>query len=547
MFIILVPVLTLWGLLFQSGFYAYADQHFPLSTAIPPNSIASIIPLNGFSFDRIFLTFPYFIFAHFTSNISIIEKGFLYYTFLVYSILCYAFSSIVINYYQKEITPISGFKKNSGKLIIFVLAYSNLSALNLNADGGTWSDSIILIIIAISVVLLMGKKANWKTYMTVTGMMMLSFLLDPDYIPMYWIAIFVVSFVKSVMVRNVKAVVYSVLSISLSTVSIFYLYLQSLLTGPLTLSGFSALGYRAYSSSQVAYDSSNISLYNVFILFGHIWSTIVYSPPSVLSVKNIFDLYSLYNPVQVLIVPGALFYIWLIALVSVPLFSFSSLLFRSTRRTAIQFISLFIVAYLITEEWNIPVVYNLIFRLVGLPVIGSAIGTTFSLPGHFLNLMAFAYLPLFSLGVLTIIHYSDKIHFERVKDDVGIRFIIGIEDKKRGYARRTIHAKTLVVVFIIVSLVSLSGWQAFNGSYYPMRDSPGSFLEGNAVAPKGVFTPTEINGSVIAAYNLVGTNFSEGYNTLWIGGPSVNEFTYAGPPDRVAESGLSFLTNYTYT
>lgn len=540
-------MISLWDLLFHPGLYAYADQHFPLSTAIPASSITSLSPMNGFSFDRLFLTWPYFLLTPFTGNIAIIEKGFLYYTFLIYSAMCFLFAYIMVNYYSEYVKPLTTLKKNGSILVIFILAYSNLSALNLNADGGTWADSIILLMIAISVVLILKEDRKMNAYLPITGMMMLSSLLDPDYMPMFWIAIFVVSLFKSIAVGNIRAVSYSILSMAVSAFSIFYLYLQSSLTGSLSLSGFNALGYRTYSASGLAFDSGNINFYNVFILFGHLWSTIVYAPPSILSIKNIFDLSSLYSPAQVLIVPGTLFYLWIIALASVPFFAFLSLLFKSTRKQAIPFFSLFVVAYLITEEWNIRVIYEAIYRFTELPIFGSAIGTAFSLPGHFLNLMAFAYLPLFSLGIITIIHHSDKIHVHSIMDENGTGIILKIENAIRMPIKKGDRVKTLVVIIIITSLVSLAGWQAFSGSYYPMRDSPGSFLEGNSVDPKGAFSPTEINGSVIHAYNLVASNYTQGYNSIWIGGPSINEFTYSGPQNSVSESGLSYLTSNNLT
>jgi hypothetical protein len=545
--IIIVPLLTLWDLLFKPGLYAYADQHFPLSTVVPSSYIISLSPIGGFAFDRLFLSFPYFLFERFTGSIFIIERAFLYYTFLIYAVLCYVFSSVAVRYYSREVKPLSDLKKNGGKAVIFIIAYSNLSALNLNSDGGTWADSIILILIAISIILILQDGINWKIYSAITGMMILSFLLDPDYIPMFWIAVVVISVVKSIMGKNIRKTAYSIVSIALSSAAIAYLYLQSSMTGLLSSSGFNALGYRAYPSSLPGFGYLNINFYNVLILFGHSWSTIVFAPPSIISAHNIFDLPSLYSPAQVLIVPGIVYYLWLIALVSLPIIAFSSLIFKTTRNRAIPILTLFIVTYLITEEYNIGIVYHFIFIFTKIPVIGSAIGTAFSLPGHFLNLMAFTYLPLFSLGSLTIIYYSDRIHVSKIISSTSEVFQITLDKTNDVIVKNRSRIRTLIVVMIIASLMSLAGWQAFNGSYYPMRSSPGSFLEGNAVEPKGVFSPTPINGSVLEANNIVNANYSEGYNTLWLGGPSIDEFTYAGPQNSVSESGLSYLLENNLT
>jgi hypothetical protein len=540
---VIVPLLSLWNLLFHPGLYAYADQHFPLSSEIPPYYIISTNPLNGFAFDRIFITWPFYIFSLFTNSIAIAERLFLYYTFFLYSVLCYVFATLAVNFYSEKIHALSLLERNGGKLAIFIVEYSNLSALNLNADGGTWSDSIILILVSISIILILRDNLKLRTYFIISGLMILSFLLDPDYVPMFWLAVFVVSVFRSVIEwREFKRIAFSVLSIIISSISLIYLYLQALLFGPLTVSGFNALGYRDYSPGTVAFLSSNITPYNVLILFGHLWSTIVYAPPSIIFARNIFNLPSLYNPPQIIVVPGIMYYIWLIALASIPVVAFSTVLLKSTRKVAIPVLMLFIVAYLVTQEWNFKIIYNSLHLLISIPVFGSAIGTSLSLPGHFINLLAFTYLPLFAFGVLTIIFYSSRIHFIYETEQQSSLLKVTLEELFKAQKGRKREAKTFVSIVIIVLLVSLAGWQAFNGSYYPMRASPGSFLLGNSVEPKGVFSPTVINESVINAYDIVVSNYRNNYNTLWIGGPSINEFTFAGAPNNVAEGGLAYLT-----
>lgn len=542
--IFLLPLLTLWYLLFHPGLYAYADQHFPLSTKLPASSVVSLSSLNGFSFDRLFLTWPYYIFSIFTTSMAVIERLFLYYVFLIYAFLCYVFSSIAVSYYSNRVHNLSSLERNGGKLIILIVAYSNLSALNLNSDGGAWADSVILILISISIILILNDSRSLRPYMIISGLMLFSILLDPDYLPMFWLAVILVSLVKGLMRRReLRGIAYSFFSVFVSIISIAYLYLQGLLSGSLTTSALGALGYRAYSAGSVAFYSSNITPYNVLILFGHIWSTIVYAPPSVLLYRNIFNLPTLYYPAQVIAVPGPEYYLWIVTLASIPILAFSSLIFKSTRKVALPIFALFIIAYLITQEWNFRIIYDALHFLVDLPVFGSSIGTSLSLPGHFINLIAYTYLPLLSLGALTLIYYSSRrmVYVRRDNKQSGLTF--SIDKRDRLDRNRKPKVKTAVSILVIFLLLSLAGWQAFSGSNYPMRASPGSFLPGNSVDPKGVFAPTEINGSVIKAYNIAASNYSAGYNTLWIGGPSVNEFTYSPPPDSVSEGSLSYLVS----
>jgi hypothetical protein len=593
-FVLLVPLLSLWGLIFKPGLYAYADQHFPLSTTIPAYFIITTNPLGGFSFDRIIVTWPYFIFSSIANNIGFIERSFIYYTFALYSLLCYAFAYLSVDLFSRKIRKLSPFLENGGKLIIFILAYSNLSALNLNADGGTWADSIILILISISIVLLLREGNGIRIYLFISGLMLISFLLDPDYVPMFWIAVVAVSIVAGIIQRELRRIAYSVASVLISTLSILYLYLQAYWSAPPSLSAFNAfnaIGYRSFSLF-----TANINYYNVLILFGHLWSTLVYSPPSILFYKNIFNLPALYSPAQVIVVPGITYYLWIAGLSLVPIISFSSLVFKSTRKLALPVLLVFFIAYIITQEMNFKWLYFGLHHLVYLPVIGTAIGTTLSLPGHFINLIAYSYLPLFSLGILSILSVSEtpfwigrKSRLNRKREtenrinivasfnsvkrrtdqrqkesfisfsialslyrypgkrnrrkDVKTLPNVRLHLKGRSNGKRNIYTLRAAAVIVVIFLfISLAGWQAFNGSFYPMRASPGSFLEGDAVPPKGVFSPTDVSPAVLGAYDMVTAGYN-GYSTIWIGGPSVSEFTWATPPENIQTSGLEELTS----
>jgi len=588
-FVLFVPLLSLWGFIFKPGLYAYGDQHFPLSTTIPAYSIITSNPLGGFSFDRIVITWPYFIFSSISNNIGFIERGFIYYTFALYSLFCYAFAYLSVDLFSKKVRKLTPLVENGGKLIIFILAYSNLSALNLNANGGTWSDSIILILISISTVLLLREGNGIRIYLLISGLMLISFLLDPDYVPMFWIAVVAVSIVSGIIQKELRRIAYSVASVLISTLSILYLYLQAYWSAPPSNFGFNALGYRSFSLF-----TANINYYNVLILFGHWWSTLVYSPPSILFYKNIFNLPALYSPAQVIVVPGITYYLWIAGLSLVPIISFSSLVFKNTRMLALPVLVVFFIAYIISEEMNFKWIYFGLHHLVYLPVIGTAIGTTLSLPGHFINLIAYSYLPLFSLGILSILSFSEtpfwigrKSNLKRKKETENrinivasfnsarrrtdqrqkesfISFSIALslyrypgkrnrrKDIKtfpnvrlhlrgRINGKRNIYTLRAAAIIVVIFLfISLADWQAFNGSFYPMRASPGSFLEGDAVPPKGAFSPTEVSSAVLGAYDMVTAGYN-GYSTIWIGGPSVSEFTWAAPPDNIQTPGLKEL------
>ncbi len=540
LFIMVIPVITLWGLLFRPGLYAYADQHFPLSSAIPPFSIASTNPLNGFSFDRLFITWPLPLLSVFTNSIAITERIFLYYTFLLFALLCYAFAALAVDFYSSNVNVLTSFKRDIGKLAIFIVAYSNLSALNLNADGGTWADSIILILISISVILILKKESGLRTFFPIIAFMLLSALLDPDYIPMFWISIIFISIIVGISRKKPSIAAYGIISVLISTLSILFLYMQASTASTLTTSGFNALGNRPFSTAS-EYLAGNISFYNVFLLLGHSWSTLVYAPPSVLVGKVTYNAKTLYDPAQVITTGGIFFYLWIFSLLLLPIIAFSSLLYRSTRKFALPVIAPLLVAYIITQEWNFRFIYSALKYFTYIPVVGSAIGTSLSIPGHFINLIAFLYLPLFALGVSHIIYYSGRVRLTFHRYANRVVFTCSLRKNVIKSKSRISGLRKYVAVTIIIILVSVGGWQSFNGSYYPMRASPGSFLQGNAIEPKGVFSPTCVNESVIHAYDLVVSNYSQGYNTIWIGGPSVNEFTWAPPPLSVSLNSLQYL------
>ncbi|MCL5786539.1 MAG: hypothetical protein M1151_07755 [Candidatus Thermoplasmatota archaeon] len=515
-----------------------------MSSSVPPFSIVYTSPLTGFSFDRLFVTWPYLVFSSLTTNLALTIRLFLYYTFLLYSTLCFTVAYLAADLYSRRINPLNGFQKNAGMIAIYILAYSNLSALNLNADGGTWSDGLILLFIVISILLIIRNEGTLRTYLPIGGLMILSFLMDPDYTPMFWTAVLGTSLIEAYSHRSVRSIAFAFIAIFLSSLSIGYLYLQADLSSQLAVSGFNVLGYRDFSPSTVSYFANNITPFNVLLQFGHIWSTIVYAPPSILLYGNVPFQPTIYSPPQVLVVGGVVFYLWIFALIAVPLISFSSLLYSSTRKFALPILLPFIIAYLITQEWNFRFIYASLHYLSYIPIFGSAIGTSLSLPGHFINFLVFLYIPLFSLGAFQLIYYADKVEVRRGTPRNQATHTVRV---RRGVLPKRDNrpdGKTLLAAGIVIALLILGGWQAFNGSFYPMRASQGSFLLGNSIEPKGVFAPTAVNSSVIQAYNLVISNYSEGYNTLWIGGPTVNEFTWAPPQMSVSLSNFTYLSSH---
>jgi hypothetical protein len=542
-----VPIVTTRGILFESGFYSYSDQIFPLSTTISSVIISTHITL-GFPFDRLIIGFPYYLFSFFSRSIGFISRAFLFYTFLLYSALCYVFSSLVVDFYSKHINKISTIKRELSKIPIFVFAYSNLSAMQLNADGGTWSDSIILILIAISIILILSYTENISIYWIISAFLILTFLLDPDYAPMFMVSILTISSMNHIINKNTRrSFTYAFLPIFLSIIPLVFLYFQSSFISVISFGGFNSMGYRAYTPGDVAFFSGNINYYNVLFLLGHFWSTLTFSPPSILFNPNKIPYFpSIYYPAQVLLPNNILTVVWYISIISIPILSLSSLLFKRLRKYTLSIFPLVIIAYLMTQEWDFRFIFYSIRYLSYLPFIGNAIGTSFALPGHFINMLAYVYLTLFSLAVTSIIDSYEDLHILVIRKSHSLDINIWYDKIKRNTKKDMKLAKPFIAMFIVTFLVALAGWQAFNGSLYPMRANPGSYLIGNGVEPKGSLSPTLVNNSVIKAYDIVTTNYScmnysSQYNTLWIGGPYANDFPYEKPPLQVSVSSLSYI------
>ena len=100
-------------------------------------------------------------------------------------------------------------------------------------------------------------------------------------------------------------------------------------------------------------------------------------------------------------------------------------------------------------------------------------------------------------------------------------------------------------MIFITFVILFSGWQAFDGTFYPARAPDSTY--GNHVANIGGFTPIQVNSSVIYAYNLISSQKSD-FNILWIGGPEYNNRVYESPHPTTSIPDLSYITsnNMTY-
>ncbi len=525
--ILIIPLIALRGFLFKSGYYFYADQGWPLSNYLYASGVLSFNSLSGFSFSRLIIDWPYYILTILTGNVIITERIFIYYTFVLYTIFAYIFATMVTSKFLQnrkkyEITIV--------KFIIVLFIFSNFTALNLNADGGSFADGLNIIFIAIILLAFISWKNMRMAFLLSTILLTISILVEPDYTTFYIISIIIGSVIAGLINKDfIYRFKYAVLTIISAVIPVSFVILDLVLTAGIG-SSISAVGaLRVYNYGTISFFSGNIKPLYPLILIGHLWSTIVYAPPNILFYGNkISFVKSLMHPSQLLLPAGFITYLWLFTLIMIPVISLVSIIFKKTRKITFPVIILFLIFYAMSIVYYIKPLFYLEMYISQIPVIGGSIGTTLSLPGHIINVIASMYYILFSITIVNLINTKVNLKVEHDKDKLNLNIVIvkNYLENFKGKKYLKNNKFQLFVIIFIVFIVLFSGWQAFDGSFYPAR-APDT-ASGNNVANIGSFTPLNINSSVIHAYDFISSQ-KENFNILWIGGPAFSNRVYESP------------------
>ncbi len=543
-FIFILPLISLWGFLFVSGYYFYADQGWPLSNYIYANGILSFNSLSGFSFSRLIVDWPYYIITLFTNNIEIIERIFIYYTFVLYTLFAYILASMITS---KLLKTKNKYETKLIKFIIVLFIFSNFTALNLNADGGSFSDGLNIIFIAMILFAFIAWKNMRLAFLLSTILLTISILVEPDYTTFYIISILIGSIIAGLLnkdfIYRFKYALLSIFTVIIPVLFILYgMYMTSSTGAPVLALG----AVRIYNRGAIAFFSGNIKPLYPLILIGHRWSTIVYAPPNILLYGDkISSVKALMYPSQLLLPPGFITDLWFFTLIMIPVLSIISIIFRHSRKITFPVLVLFIIFYIMSLVYIIKPVYNLEYYLSSLPLIGSSIGTTLSLPGHIINVLACMYYILFSVTLIELFNRlsGSRITLEYKKQEDNSNTNNKLKIISRKFPLNGKQLKIIIAVFITF-IVLFSGWQAFDGTFYPAR-APDS-IYGNHVNDIGGFTPIQINSSVIYAYNLISSQKSN-FNILWIGGPEYNNRGPESPHPTANIPDLSYITSNNMT
>ncbi|MEM4067731.1 MAG: hypothetical protein QXV17_12820, partial [Candidatus Micrarchaeaceae archaeon] len=190
----MLTVISLRTFIFGYGFYDYADQFWSPSLNHPGifqiTYQGSYIPILGLG--REFITWPAMIIEDFFLNPVFQGKAFTIYTFIIFIAFSYVLAELLFRLLSSYVHPKTGFiGKELIEAFFVVIIYSNIAIMNLNVDGGTFSDGLIMLLIAISIVFSLLSKSKLLTLAVTSSLMSLSILLDPDYYILFVVAIFV--------------------------------------------------------------------------------------------------------------------------------------------------------------------------------------------------------------------------------------------------------------------------------------------------------------------------------------------------------------------
>jgi hypothetical protein len=372
----------------------------------------------------------------------------------------------------------------------------------------------------------------------------ISILIEPDYTTFFILAILFGSIIAGFLNKDlIYRFKYAFLAILSSVISIFFVIYGLYLTAGIGTSVSSVGALRIYNFATVSFFSGNITPLRSLILVGHFWSTVVYAPPSILLYSHkIRYVNSLMYPSQLLLPNGFTTYLWLFTIIMIPILSLLSLIFKATRKISFPVTLLFVLFYTMSMVYYIKPLFYIELYLSNLPVVGNAIGTTLSLPGHIINVIAAMYYILFSITIINILNKRIHINLSKANNKLNIHIEIFEDIIKRTNSKFKIRNNKfkVFIVFFLLFIVLFSGWQAFDGSFYPARAPEVS--NGNGVANIGAFTPVSVNSSVIHAYNLISSQ-SERFNIIWIGGPEYSERPYGGAHSGAKIPNLAFLTS----
>ena len=523
--------ISLRDFLLGSGYYEYADQHWPPLGSIYPTGYFSPSPLtsNGFlyplQFSRDFITFPIGLFHVISLNSLAQEKLFFIYSFVLFLLLAYVFAALIVHYALKTLrTKLSVWKTELARVLIVLSLFTNLYFIYMTVDGGTVTGCLIGIFIGISALLLLAEDDFLTALACSVVLSSLGFLLDPSNAFTVLVTLGLAVFLRSIVRKEGLPAFFTHLgqlllaSVPTALFLVYFFY-------PTLGHGFAvALDYpvRPFSLSGIQEFASYTTLPNVLRLTGYAWTTVTFTPPSILWYSGSYSqLPGLQSPTTILIAPGSLTQVWLLALFAPFVLACVSLMIRRLRPLTAPFGVILLVCVLLTQWPWIPPAAALVSWVAALPLIGPLVGEALYFPYLFMLGESIAILVLSGCLIVSLItdelRVADRI-VPRCRPYRGPREgqgTVGIGGSRHPYGRpRSIRGRArYVAVAVVAILLVLPGWQALDGSYFPSRAwSP--YVTGNGVPNAGPFEPLNAPPGVDALLSYF-YHLSGAFNIYW--------------------------------
>jgi hypothetical protein len=512
---VLLLVISLRSFVFAPGYFVYADQFWMLRSNLPNSETfvpllftsGRVTPSYFFQFTRDFLSWPSIAILALAPSYQAAIRSFVLYTFVLYVGLAWITSETLVRALEVRTRYIVTLRSREFVKFAFVVAaFTNFVAIQYNADGGTLSDGLILLILVLEVVIFFGR-VGLRESLTVGGLLGITLLLDPDYFLLSLIALGCIALVSAcVQGQFVARMRGYVVALAVSLPVLLFVLEGIVVTSPPVVTTL----YRPISDALEL--SHNLNVYTALSLTGYGWPTATMGPPSILWSGPISTQHAIGSPTNVLAPPGLVTGFWLLATMTLPILAFGTLLRSGIRKFTMPACVMGLLGVVLALYPQNPLLYQAFAGIATLPTMGPFFGTSVAVPDHFLILVAACYLVAAPSMLFNLIG-SDTFHVETSSPHPTVKAGGRVSSRLRSWTPQRRRRTQKVVAVAAVALVLFSGWQALDGSYYPARAENSTFV-GNGVPNVGAYTPFTLPVGTLQAYNFLFAN-GTGFNVYW--------------------------------
>jgi len=552
----LLSFISLRVLILSPGFYDYSDVHWGIIAT--PHLLGTFSPFHtaaGFvlyGFMRDIVSWPYYIMYQLGIPMDAIERILLMYSFTLYFVIAFRLSDYIITSLEDRSNfRIGAWERFGLSFIVSIFAFANLAAMNYNVDGGTFTDGLILLFMSCAIAVLLFQTNRNRKIALLSFFIIISTLLDPDYF-IYFLILIVFGLVASGLMENNirKNMLVGVIVTVFSLLPIALIFIVGVYTTPAS-QAISVLGvYRHLPTSVSPFSIQSPYFLYYLMLFGHGWSTMAYGPITLLEYYgHILDAPGMLSPTQILIPPGPVTALWFACLVAIFITAFLSISFKITRKFAIT-ASLIAVFILFLSQYNYisPLLY-IFDKIASIPFIGSPFATTFGRPAHALMVISATYIVMIAIFLFNVnVYRHEPAKFKSLARSKKSRVRIRMNSLLKVHiSSRTRENISRAVIGIVIFVIIFSGWQAFNGDFYPSRAFPPD-SGGNQIPEMAPFQPYEVPQSAMNVLNFLKMEETSPVQVLQIVAPYLSNQTFLGfegninPHPRL--DGNSLVGNY---